>query len=405
MFDKLKKKFILINMSLLTIVFILIFGTVYINTAINMDRDLEHQLKGAMFTPRKGAGPDSPMMTSSIIIDLDTDNNIANVVTFMEVDKEILEDTVYKIIKSDKKFDKVKIEGSSYGYLKEATNKGIKIVLMSREPQINALSSLLSSFLTIGSISLIGLLFISIYLTNRTIKPIKDSFEKQKQFIADASHELKTPLAIIRTNTSVILSNKDDTVNNQIKWINYINNQTERMAKLIDEMLSLAKLDTGKELIKFSTFDLSKLLNNILLTFEAVIFENKIELETNILNDVFLKGDKESIKKVCIILLDNAIKYTNKDGKIYVDLNLDKNKIRLKVRNTGEGIKKEDLNKIFERFYRVDTSRARETGGYGLGLSIAKSIVESHNGRIYAESNLGKDTTFTIELNSEKLSL
>lgn len=392
-------------MSLLTIVFILIFGTVYINTAINMDRDLEHQLKGAMFTPRKGAGPDSPMMTSSIIIDLDTDNNIANVVTFMEVDKEILEDTVYKIIKSDKKFDKVKIEGSSYGYLKEATNKGIKIVLMSREPQINALSSLLSSFLTIGSISLIGLLFISIYLTNRTIKPIKDSFEKQKQFIADASHELKTPLAIIRTNTSVILSNKDDTVNNQIKWINYINNQTERMAKLIDEMLSLAKLDTGKELIKFSTFDLSKLLNNILLTFEAVIFENKIELETNILNDVFLKGDKESIKKVCIILLDNAIKYTNKDGKIYVDLNLDKNKIRLKVRNTGEGIKKEDLNKIFERFYRVDTSRARETGGYGLGLSIAKSIVESHNGRIYAESNLGKDTTFTIELNSEKLSL
>ncbi|WP_291652989.1 ATP-binding protein [Clostridium sp.] len=402
MFDKLKKKFILINMSLLTLVFILIFGTIYINTAINMNRDLEHQLKGAMFTPRKGAGPDSPMMAGSIIIDLDTDNNIANVLTFMEVDNEILEDTVYKIIKSDKKFDKVKLDGNSYVYMKEATNKGMKIVLMSREPQINALSSLLSSYLTIGSISLVGLFFISIYLTNRTIKPIKDSFEKQKQFIADASHELKTPLAIIRTNTSVVLSNKDDTVSNQIKWINYINNQTERMTKLIDEMLSLAKLDTGKELIEFSTFDLSKLLNNILLTFEAVIFENKIELETNILNDVLLKGDKESIKKVCIILLDNAIKYTNKDGKIYVDLNLDKNKIRLKVRNTGEGIKKEDLNKVFERFYRVDTSRARETGGYGLGLSIAKSIVERHNGKIYAESNLGKDTTFTIELNSEK---
>lgn len=402
MFDKLKKKFILINMSLLTLVFILIFGTIYISTAISMDRDLEHQLRGAMFNPRKPAGPDSPMMAGSIIIDLDTDNNIANVLTFMEIDKEILEDAVYKIIKSDKQFDKVKLDGNSYGYMKETINKGVKIVLMSREPQINALSSLLRSYLTIGSISLVGLLFISIYLTNRTIKPIKDSFEKQKQFIADASHELKTPLAIIRTNISVILANKEDNISNQIKWINYINNQTERMAKLIDEMLSLAKLDTGKELIEFSTFDLSKLLNNILLTFEAVIFENKIELETNILNNVFLKGDKESIKKVFIILLDNAIKYTNKDGKIYVELNLDKNKIRLKVRNTGEGIKKEDLNKIFERFYRVDTSRARKTGGYGLGLSIAKSIVESHNGKIYAESNVGKDTTFIIELNSEK---
>ncbi|MDI9218188.1 sensor histidine kinase [Clostridium tertium] len=399
MFDKLKKKFILINMSLLTLVFILIFGTVYANTAINMEKDLEHQLKSAMFNPHKGPGPDSPMMTSSIIIDLDTENNIANVVTFMEVKKEILEDIVYKIIKSDKKFDKVKIDGNSYGYMKETTNKGMKIVLMSREPQINALSSLLSSFLTIGSISLIVLLFISIYLTNKTIKPIKDSFEKQKQFIADASHELKTPLAIIRTNTSVILSNKEDTIINQIKWVNYINNQTERMAKLIDEMLSLAKLDTGKELIEFTIFDLSKLLNNILLTFEAVIFENKIELETNILNDVLLKGDKESIKKVCIILLDNAIKYTNKDGKIYVELKLDKNKVRLKVRNTGKGIKREDLDKIFERFYRVDTSRSRETGGYGLGLSIAKSIVESHNGKIYAESNIGKDTTFIIEFN------
>ena len=97
--------------------------------------------------------------------------------------------------------------------------------------------------------------------------------------------------------------------------------------------------------------------------------------------------------------MDNAIKYTNKNGKIDVELNHDKNKIKLKVRNTGEGIKKEDLDKIFERFYRVDTSRARETGGYGLGLSIAKSIVESHNGKIYAESNIGKDTTFIVEFN------
>ena len=165
-------------------------------------------------------------------------------------------------------------------------------------------------------------------------------------------------------------------------------------------MLSLAKLDANRGHDEFLVFNLSKLLNNILLTFEAVIFENKIELDSNIEEDISIKGDKESIKKVFTILLDNAIKYTNQSGKIDVDLRQEKNKIKIKVKNSGEGINKKDINKIFERFYRVDTSRARESGGYGLGLSIAKSIVENHNGKIYAESNVGKDTTFIIELNN-----
>lgn len=399
MFDKLKKKFILINMSLLTIVFVLIFGTIYISTAISIEKDLEHELMNTVSNPRKPT-PNSPMMSSSIIIELDSDNNIAKVNTYLEIDEGVLEDTIYKIIKNENKLDRVKIDGSSYVYLKEYSNKGLTIVLMSREQQIEVLNNLLKVFISIGSISLILLLLISIYLTNKTIKPIKETFEKQKQFIANASHELKTPLTIIRTNTSLVLSNKSLSVESQSKWLNYINNQIERMSELLDEMLSLAKLDTNRGLDEFVVFDLSKLLNNILLTFEAVIFENKIQLESNIEEDISIKGDKESIKKVVIILLDNAIKYTNKSGKIDVELKQEKNKIRLKVKNTGEGIKKEDINKIFERFYRVDSSRARETGGYGLGLSIAKSIVESNNGKIYAESNIGKDTTFIIEFNS-----
>ena len=380
MFDKLKKKFILINMFLLTLVFVLIFGAIYISTTISMERELEHDLMMSINDPKK-PGPDFQMMGSSIIIDLDSDNTIAKVTTFMEVDEDILEEAIYTIVKSDKKFDKIKLNEISYGYLKETTSRGIKIALMSRQPQIDVLNNLLKVFISIGSISLILLLLISIYLTNKTIKPIKEAFEKQKQFIADASHELKTPLAIIRTNTSLVLSNKSSTVDSQSKWLNYINNQIERMTELLDEMLSLAKLDTNRELEEFTVFNLSKLLSNILLTFEAVIFENRIELESNIGENIELKGDKESIKKVLIILLD-------------------KNKMKLKVRNTGDGIKKEELEKIFERFYRVDTSRARETGGYGLGLSIAKSIIESHKGKIYAESNIGKDTTFIIEFNS-----
>jgi len=398
LFDKLKKKLIIINMSLLTLVFVSIFGTIYISTAISMEKDLKRDLIMAINNPRK-QGPDFPMMGSAIIIDLDSENNIAKVTKYMEIDEDILQDAIYTISNSDNKFDKIKLNDNSYGYLKESTTKGMIIALMSREPQIDVLNNLLKVFISIGGISLIVLLLISIYLTNRTIKPIRESFEKQKQFITNASHELKTPLTIIRTNTSLLLSNGSETIESQGKWFSYINNQIERMSKLIDEMLSLAKLDTGKELVEFTSFNMSKLVNNILLTFEAVLFENNIELVSNIEDDLNLKGDKESIKKVFIILLDNAIKYTNKNGKIDVKLCQDKNKIKLKVKNTGEGIKKEDLEKVFERFYRVDTSRARETGGYGLGLSIAKSIVESHNGKIYAESNIGKDTTFIIEFN------
>ena len=395
MFEKLKRKFIFINMTLLTLVFILIFGTIYLTTAANMDRELEGELKGAIQNPRK-PGPDFKN-GNSIIIDLDSENNVANINTNIEIDNAVLEESIYSILKNEKKLDKIDISGSSYGYLKEHTPRGLKIALISRELQINMLNNLLKVFLIVGSISLFLLFYISVYLTNKTIKPIKESFEKQKQFIADASHELKTPLAIIRTNTSVITSNKDKTVDSQIKWINYISNQVDRMAKLIDDMLSLTKLDSNKVMEEKSSFDLSKVLDNILLGFEAVVFENNIILETEIKKNLDLKANKEEIKKLCSILLDNALKYTNSGGRIDVILYEDKNKVYLKVKNTGDGIKKEDLEKIFERFYRIDTSRARETGGYGLGLSIAKSIVESHNGKIYAESNIGKDTTFIVE--------
>lgn len=395
MFEKLKRKFIFINMTLLILVFILIFGTIYLTTAANMDRELEGDLKGAIQNPRK-PGPNFKN-GNSIIIDLDSENNVANVTTNIEIDNAVLEESIYSILKNENKIDKIDISGSSYGYLKEHTPKGLKIALISRELQINMLNNLLKVFLIVGSISLFLLFYISVYLTNKTIKPIKESFEKQKQFIADASHELKTPLAIIRTNTSVITSNKDKTVDSQIKWINYISNQVDRMAKLIDDMLSLTKLDSNKVMEEKSSFDFSKVLDSILLGFEAVVFENNIILETEIQKNVDLKANKEEIKKLCSILLDNALKYTNSGGRIDVILYEDKNKVYLKVKNTGDGIKKEDLEKIFERFYRVDTSRARETGGYGLGLSIAKSIVEIHNGKIYAESNIGKDTTFIVE--------
>ena len=269
---------------------------------------------------------------------------------------------------------------------------------MERSQYDNMLFQLLKTLVLIGFISLIVLLFISIYLTNKSIVPIKETFEKQKQFIADASHELKTPLAIIKTNTSLVLSHPYDTIKNQSKWINYINLQTDRMSELISEMLSLAKMDAAENKLPLSPINISKIVESMILMFDAVIYENNIELETNISKNLFINGDKESLKKLFSIIIDNAIKHTNKNGNITVSLFSDKNKVKMIIRNTGEGIAPEHLERIFERFYRVDSSRDRETGGYGLGLSIASSIVKQHKGKIYAKSNIGEFTSFIVEI-------
>ena len=146
--------------------------------------------------------------------------------------------------------------------------------------------------------SLILLLFISIYLTNKSIEPIKETFNKQKQFIADASHELKTPLTIIKTNTSLLLGNPEDTIRNQSKWIKYIETQSDRMSELVNEMLSLAKLDIDENKLVFSPINLSNIIESMLLTFDAVIFENNITLNTNIEQDITINSNEESIKKL-----------------------------------------------------------------------------------------------------------
>jgi len=402
MFEKLKRKFMIVIMTVITTSFILIFGSIYIITYRANENEMNMNLHAALNGPKRPSH-EAPFMAGMIKVEVDSKNSIVNIYSLLEFEKEEIKDSILSIINSEELVGRININNNSYGYLKEVNQLGMKIVLLDRQPQINVLNNLLKIFLIVGVISLSLIYLVSLYLTNKIIKPIKESYNKQKQFIGDASHELKTPLAIIKTNLSVISENKNENIRSQMKWLDYINDQSDRMSKLIDEMLTLAKVDDMKEIVEIERFDLSDLLNNILLTCEAYIFENNINLHSDIKEEIFIKGDKENLKKTIIIILDNAIKYTNKNGSIFVNLKEEKNKVKLEIKNTGEGIKKEHLEKIFERFYRIDESRVRESGGYGLGLSIAKSIVDYHKGRIYAESNLGKDTTFIIELNKEKL--
>nr|WP_257560513.1 HAMP domain-containing sensor histidine kinase [Terrisporobacter muris] len=338
--------------------------------------------------------------SGNIVVELDNSGNITNYFVHLNYDMTTvkLQNAINTIYESNKNNGKIKIDDYIYKYEKRSFRFFSKIVLLNITSEESLKIRLIQIFVLAGSISLIFLLIISIYLTNKSIEPIKETFNRQKQFIADASHELKTPLTIIKTNTSLLLSNPEDTIRNQSKWIKYIDSQSDRMSELVNEMLSLAKLDVEKNKLIFSPINLSNMIESMLLTFDAVIFENKITLNTNINKNIMINANEESIKKLFNILMDNAVKYTNKEGCISVNLVTDKSKSRLIIKNTGEGIPKDKLNKIFERFYRADDSRDRETGGYGLGLSIAKSIVTQHKGKIYASSNLNKDATFTVDL-------
>lgn len=397
MFKELKHKFVIINMSLLSFVFVAIFTVIYILTAVSGEQQINFTLRRIMDEPPKPFKGE-PRMATSLVVDLDSNGNIIKSFSFVTMEENTIKELVSKAMESNKMSAKIKSGDFNYSFLKGEGPFGKKVVFVDRSPQQESLKNILIIFIIAGGASLILLYLISVHLANSTIKPIKEAFEKQQQFIEDASHELKTPLTIIKTNLSVISANEDMDVKSQEKWLGFIHSQTERMSNLINDMLSLAKIDSLEQPLYIEKFNFSKVLDGVLLSFEASIFESDIELKTKVKEDIYLNGNKESIQRLTTILMDNAVKNTPKKGIISVYLTSEKNNIRLVVKNTGSGISPESIDKIFERFYRADPSRARESGGYGLGLAIAKSIVEKHHGKIYARSSVNVDASFIVEL-------
>lgn len=223
------------------------------------------------------------------------------------------------------------------------------------------------------------------------VKPIKDTFSKQKMFISDASHELKTPLTIISASTDVI---RKDPVNAQ--WINNIKLQTQRLEGLVNDMLTLAKFDEAKFTVCPTRVNLSEVVTDCVLPFEALAYEKGKQLSLSVEKDVLANCDLNCLKKVVTILTDNAVKYAEERSVIYVSLVKEGDKAVFTTKNDGSIIHEKDSNRIFERFYRGDASRSRESGGSGLGLSIAKSFADANKWKLYAKSVYGKTMTITL---------
>ena len=257
------------------------------------------------------------------------------------------------------------------------------------------LDNLMNHCLLIGGLSFLAFLGGSILLSGWAVRPVERAWKQQRQFIADASHELKTPLSVIMTNAELAQEPCHDERNRQ-KFLAGILTMSEQMKTLIEQMLALARADQTDIRTTYQTLNFSKLISDAVLPFEPVFFEAGLELDTDVESGIEVAGDEDQLRRVLDILLDNAQKYTAGDT-VWVSLRRrSKNRCRLAVQDRGKEIPPQAQQDIFKRFYRADAARSR-TGSFGLGLSIAESIIMRHRGKIWVESNAGINS-FYVEL-------
>ena len=245
---------------------------------------------------------------------------------------------------------------------------------------------------TSAGVSLGGLLavfLLLLFVSGKIVKPFAETYQKQKQFITDAGHELKTPLTIIDADAQVLEMDLGEN-----EWLSDIQAQTKRLAQLTNSMLQLARMEEQPQVKKIA-FPLSDVVQETVETFGALAKTREKTLSIDIEPMLSLTGDEKAIRQLLSILLDNAVKYSDENGKISVSLKKYKNHIQISVYNTAQAIDRESLPHLFDRFYRTDASRNSRTGGYGLGLSIASSIVAAHKGKIWVETADGKSLRIT----------
>ena len=299
---------------------------------------------------------------------------------------------------ADQRLDKTELDGVRYRYyyIRYGGGAWVYIAECTQEQQIaDRLHFVVPIFIALGGLLLIP---VSILLSQWVSRPIETAWDKQSDFVSDATHELKTPLTVIAADTEAILSNPDATVESQERWLGSIQGETARMSELVQNLLFLAKIDAGEIKLKPEQIRLSDEVEGLCMEREAGIFESGRRFEYEMTPDLEYYGDRKRLEQMLAELLDNAEAYTPKNGEIRVVVNHDRRQhIRIVISNSGNEIPPEQLPKLFDRFYRADPSRSRETGGYGLGLCVARSIAVLHGGDITAESHNGVNV-FTVTL-------
>lgn len=280
----------------------------------------------------------------------------------------------------------------SYRYKLHRTENGYEAVFVDMSQQMGNLANIRLMSIIISIALLILLMVIVSVLSKRAIRPLVENMEKQKRFITDAGHELKTPLAVISANADVL-----ELTCGANEWIDSIRNQTKQMNELVKRLLFLSKMEEGQQLV-MTEFDLSSVVSEKVSQISTIALSMGKEFQTEIAEGIRYKGDVTAIEHLVSVLTENSVKYCTDKGKIQVKLYKSGKTIHFEVRNTGEPLKESEMSRLFERFYRPDVSRNKNTGGHGIGLSIAKAVVTSHKGKIYARNEKDNMVAFCVEL-------
>ncbi len=398
MFEKSRKKIVAAIMSVLVLLWVGTLSIIYASSYYEMKKQNRQMLEahtqmytlppafGQMMPPNRprpdgnpgfkpGFDPESPRFQLSTFYTvavsyggelLEIQNDSSGIYT-----DDDLERMAKAIIKEDKPTGTVE----NLTFLKTDKSGYVLVAFMDNTVVNESALTLFRYTLIFGGIALIVFFFLSVYLAKKIVAPLEESYQKQRQFISDAGHELKTPVSVVSANAELLSRELGDN-----QWLANIQHENERMGMLVGQLLELARAENVTP--QMVLLDFSRLVAGETLPFESVAFEKGLTLNSRIPNGISVEGSSTQLKQLVSILLDNAIGHSEGGSQVCLSLTKDHGVVELSVINTGKEILVEHRERIFERFYRVDSARNGDDQHYGLGLAIAKAIVDAHHGKI-----------------------
>ena len=402
MIKKLRWKFVLVmtafSMAVLCLVLFFSFATMKNNIEQENEKTLkqiaEMQQVSIMGLPRFQT---DNIRVPYFMVDVSQNGMVSNLQSnYMRMDAQIDEVLLLDLVANalQQKENMGVLAEEDLRFYRKAKIGGWRLVYLDMTMENNMIRNLSGNMLLIGLGSFVGIFFLSMGLAYWITKPVERAWNQQRQFVADASHELKTPLTVILSNTDMLLNQCTEADEHSEKRLGNIRAESIRMKGLVEDMLDLARSDAGRLKQQLAPVSVSDTVMDAVLLFEALAFERQKELQYQIEENLSVLGSGDRLKQLTEILLDNAMKYSPEQGCIWVKLERNSAKtLRLMVANTGDTMTPEQCRRIFERFYRTDPAR-QNNGGYGLGLSIASSIVTEMGGKIWCESRNGINSFF-----------
>lgn len=389
MFSRLRNRFLFLLMGTVTVLMLLFFSAIVLVSYHDANRRNNEMVDRGFNSHEAPADINDPdKFSPTFSIDLDETGNITAIHSSYDMDSTFYDTLIANAQRNNADVGSISYGTMTFKYKLFPLSNGQRIVFLDISRDMQAITNMMFSFFWIAFPLLILIFLISKFFADRAINPIQESFDRQNQFIADASHEIKTPLATIHTNASVLL---EGATAEQKKWIDFIKDEVIRLEKLTNSLLYLSREPKAE----FTKCNFSYIAGGVLMPLEAVFYEKQIECSCTIEKDVFVMGSEEQFRRLVNILMDNAVKYA--DGQISIRLCKESRSAVFTVANNGIGISADDLPKIWHRFYRTDKARRHE-GGFGLGLAMAKSIVTELGGKIKVSSTPDKMTEFVVTL-------